>query len=205
MLHFYSKILGKTISNRGSPSKVSPRARLPRARAGPSVFEPPVHLPRPLAPSQRSSLLPHAARMPRPPGTPRRRGPCCYPPCPPPYRRGPWSARAALSRSHYHAPPIRVAAPSWTRRTPSPTAPHLPSPGTAAAAAAFTLASPRAATTAGYRALTAASPEQLPPRLPLPGRQRAARRSHLRPVQTLKSKPRAPLDPSPSFRGQDPR
>jgi hypothetical protein len=158
MLHFYSKIWRKTISKRGSPSKVSPRARPP-----PRAYRAPALVPRfssrpcafrgPFAPSQCSSLLAHAACMPRPPGTPRRRGPCCCPPWPPPYRRGPCSARAALSRSHYRAPPIRVAAPSWTRRTPSPTTPHLPSPGTAAMGAAFT------------------------------GRRRAARRCHHHPVQ----------------------
>jgi hypothetical protein len=130
--------------NRGSPSKISPRARPPRRRsppracAGPSVYEPPRASRGPLAPSQRSSLLPHAALMPRPPGMPRRRGPCGCPPCPPPYRRGPCPARTALSRSHYRSSPLRAAAPSWTRRTPSPTAPRLPSLGTAAATAAFT-------------------------------------------------------------------
>jgi hypothetical protein len=86
-----------------------------------------------------------------------------------------------------HWPPARG---SPVPPPPCPAAPTVP------------LASPRAATTARYRALTATSPEQLTPRLPLPGRRRAARRSHLRPVQTLKSKPRAPLDPSPSFPGQ---
>jgi hypothetical protein len=71
-----------------------------------------------------------------------------------------------------HWPPARR---SPVPPPPCPAAPTVP------------LASPRAATTAGYHALAAASPEQPPLRPPLPGRRRAARRSHLRPVQTPKS------------------
>jgi hypothetical protein len=213
-LHFYSKIWRKTISNRGSSSKISPRARPPRrhspprACAGPSVFEPPARLPRSphplptqLAPSPHcahaeaawNAAPPWSLRLPAvPAAVPLWSLPCLRCPLsfslphvtfkghrslldakdPSPLCTAPALAGNGSRGGRSHWPPARR---SPVPPPPCPTAPTVP------------LASPRVAATAGYRALAAATLEQPPPRPPLPGRGRAARRSHLRLVQTPKS------------------
>jgi hypothetical protein len=88
MLHFYSKIWRKSISNRaslqsGRPPRARPRRHAPGRLGRPpaSPYEPPTRLPRPLTPSQRGSLLPHAVRVPRPSNA----TPPYVLPCPTPY------------------------------------------------------------------------------------------------------------------------
>jgi hypothetical protein len=125
MLHFYSKNWRKSISNRaslqsGRPPRARPRrhapGRLGRPPASPS--EPPTRLLRPLAPSQRSSLLTHAARVPRPsnaappyvlPARCRTDAARSSSPCP---RRPPLSLRPAATSSGCGPFASRVVLPS---------------------------------------------------------------------------------------------
>jgi hypothetical protein len=156
--------------------------------------------------------LPHVAWMPRSLGTSRRRTVVRLPRRPSAVS---WylcpSGASLLSAGHE---PARVSAikgsnaltgasavptarptraPPPPASPPQPTVPNRP------------LASPRAAATAGCYALAAASPETATAAATPPWPPASRPPGPLHPVQPIKSKPRAPLDPSPSFPGQDPR
>jgi hypothetical protein len=148
MLHFYSKIWRKSISNRaslqsGRPPRARPRrhapGRLGRPPASPS--EPPTRLLRPLAPSQRSSLLTHAARVPRPSNA----APPYVLPCPTPYE----AARSSSPCPRCPSPVLLLALRYIGAAVPSPRRAEPPPPNADCAARRPPCARPRRAPVAG--------------------------------------------------------